>query len=352
MRGTNRPLSVAVVGYGYWGPNLVRNFHENEHTKVTTICDVSEAGLAQARRRYPHMETTSDFDAVCEDAAVDLVVIATPINSHFLLASRALQSGKDVFVEKPLCTTLAEATKLEKMALDHGCRVFVDHTYVYNPAVRCLRDVVAGGDFGRPLYYDSVRANLGLFQSDYNVLWDLAPHDLSILDYALNGAVPKVVTCIGSAHYGDVENIAYLTLLYDGGFIAHCHLSWLAPVKMRQVVFAGSEKFVIYNDNEPIERLKIYDKGVSMTGISDGEKSKNRVQYRVGDVYSPFVSSDEALKIEVEHIVSCYRDGSAPLTGIRSGVNMVRILEAAQRSMREGGTPQELSLGEIAEVAS
>lgn len=337
------PLRVAIVGFGYWGPNLVRNFTDNDRTRVTLVCDRSPARLDTAAKRYPQVERSGDFDAVCASPDVDLVAIATPITTHFELAKKALLAGKDVFVEKPLCTTGEEAEELGRIAREHGRKIFVDHTFVYNPAVRKMREAVANGaDFGRPLYYDSVRANLGLFQADINVLWDLAPHDLSILDYVLDGAVPTKVSCVGVAHFdGGTHNIAYLSLVYDGGFIAHCHLSWLAPVKIRQVIFAGSNKFVIYNDNDLAERIKIYDKGVKVHGQQTSDAA--RIQYRTGDIYVPFVPADEALKIEVEHIASCYFDGAEPLTGITAGTNMVRILEAAERSMNDGGAPQTLS---------
>lgn len=342
MTTTASLIRVAVVGFGYWGPNLVRNFSDNDRTTVTVVCDVTEPRLAPAKRRFPHVRTTTSFDEICSSADVDLVAIATPISTHYDLAKAAMLAGKDVFVEKPLCTTAAEAEDLARIASQCGRRVFVDHTFVYNPAVRRMAQIVRSQDLGNPLYYDSVRANLGLFQSDINVLWDLAPHDLSILDYVLDGAVPETVSCVGSAHFGGTENIAYLSLLYRGGFIAHCHLNWLAPVKIRQILFGGSKKMLIYNDVDPIERIKIYDKGVDLADMSMGSKNQQRVQYRVGDVYSPFVDNDEALKIEVDHITACYFDGAEPLTGIRSGVNMVRVLEAANRSMNNGGVPQTL----------
>jgi predicted dehydrogenase len=335
-------VRVAIVGFGYWGPNLVRNFGDNDRTVVRTICDRSNERLEFAARRHPQAVRTTDFATVCADPEIDLVAIATPITTHFELAKAAMLAGKDVFVEKPLCTTAAEAAELGQIAAKHGRRVFVDHTFVYNPAVRKLQALVHDADFGRPLYYDSVRANLGLFQSDINVLWDLAPHDLSILDYVLDGAVPTTVSCVGAAHFNGTQNIAYLSLVYDGGFIAHCHLSWLAPVKIRQVIFAGSNKFLIYDDNDPVERIKVYDKGVSVLAEDNESRDARRIQYRTGDVLSPFVPNHEALKVEVDHIAACYFDGASPLTGIAAGTNMVRILEAADRSMNDGGIPIRL----------
>lgn len=336
------PVRVAVVGFGYWGPNLARNFSENERTALALICDASQPRLNAAARRFPHTRTTASFDEVCASPDVDLIAIATPISSHYELAKAAMLAGKDVFVEKPLCTTSQQAEDLERIAREQKRRVFVDHTFVYNPAVRRMAEIVRSSDMGTPLYYDSVRANLGLFQADINVLWDLAPHDLSILDYVLDGAVPESVSCVALAHFGNTENIAYLTLLYRGGFIAHCHLNWLAPVKIRQILFGGSKKMLIYNDVDAAERIKVYDKGVDLGELTAGHRHAQRVQYRVGDIYSPFVENDEALKIEVEHIAACYFEGSQPLTGIRSGVNMVRVLEAAERSIQHGGAPQQL----------
>ena len=339
---SSTPVRVAVVGFGYWGPNLVRNFNDNDRMVVSAICDRLPARLDLAARRYPQIGRTSEFADVCANPEVDLVAIATPITTHFELAKTAMLSGKDVFVEKPLCTQTEEALELAAIAEQRGRKIFVDHTFVYNPAVSKLREVTHLPDFGRPLYYDSVRANLGLFQADINVLWDLAPHDLSILDYVLDGAVPSSVSCVGVAHFNGTRNIAYLSLVYDDGFIAHCHLSWLAPVKIRQVIFAGSNKFIIYNDNDPVERIKLYDKGVSVRTPDSESRDAERIQYRTGDIHVPFVPNVEALKIEVDHIAACYFDGAEPLTGIAAGVNMVRILEAAERSMNDGGSPQQL----------
>ncbi len=337
-----RRFGVGIVGFGYWGPNLVRNFSEADTFDVRSICDKSDARLSNAARRYPHIDRTASFDELCSRPDIDLVAIATPISSHFPLAKAALLAGKDVFVEKPLCTTAAEAAELRELAEQRGRKIFVDHTFVYNPAVRKMRELVKSSQFGRPLYYDSVRANLGLFQSDFNVLWDLAPHDLSILDYVMDGAVPQTVSCVGVAHFGERQNLAYLSLVYAGGFIAHCHLSWLAPVKIRQVIFGGSKQFLLYDDNNPAERVRLYDKGVDIASESDGRRDIERVQYRVGDMNAPFVSNEEALKIEVEHIAACYRGEQQPITGISAGENIVRILELAERSMNDDGSPQFL----------
>jgi predicted dehydrogenase len=303
------------------------------------ICDASERQLSAARRRFPVIRCTASYNEMCESSDVDLIAIATPISTHYELAKRALLNGKDVFVEKPLCTTSSDAEDLLRIAKQTGRRVFVDHTFVYNPAVRTMKDLIRRDDFGKPLYYDSVRGNLGLFQADFNVLWDLAPHDLSILDYVLEGAVPESVTCVGSAHFEGTENIAYVSLVYSGGFIAHFHLNWLAPVKIRQILFGGSKKMLAYDDVNPTEKIRLYDKGVNLAVEQLGSKDAQRVQYRVGDVYAPFVANTESLKIEVDHIVSCYFDGATPMTGIEAGVNVVRILEAADRSMRNGGQP-------------
>jgi len=338
-------ISVGVAGFGYWGPNLVRNFADNDRMTVTAICDTADERLASARRHYPNVALTKNFAELCNRTDVDLVVIATPARTHYALAKMAMESGKDVFVEKPLCTSIAEALELASIARQATRRVFVDHTFVYNPAVRAMAQLVRNESFGRPLYYDSVRTNLGLFRSDINVLWDLAPHDLSILAFILNDAIPHTVSCIGRAHFQSTEHIAYLTLLYDGDFIAHCHLNWLAPVKIRQVLFGGTEQMLMYDDTNLVERVRLYDKGVTfpaMLGTDDTPDGLRHVQYRVGDIRAPFIESTESLKIEVEHIASSYFDGEPALTGIDAGVNMVRILDAASRSMRDGGLPVRL----------
>lgn len=345
IMGAHRPegLRVAIVGFGYWGPNLVRNFTDNDYTNVSMICDLDVGRREAARRRYPGIEVTGSYGDVCNSSSVDLVVIATPISTHYDLAKRALIGGKDVFVEKPLCTSSTQAQDLLDTANELGRRVFVDHTFVYNPAVRAMKNLIKDKNFGKPLYYDSVRGNLGLFQSDINVLWDLAPHDLSILDYVLDGELPESVSCVGSAHFEGTENIAYVSMVYTGGFIAHFHLNWLAPVKIRQILFGGSKKMLVYDDVNPTEKIRLYDKGVDLPSGSLQASESHRVQYRVGDVYAPFVANTESLKIEVDHIVACYVDDVRPLTGIEAGVNVVRILEAADYSMKNGGQPVRLA---------
>ena len=341
-------MRVAVIGYGYWGPNLARNFAANSEAALVAVCDLAEKRLIAASRLYPAALLTDSIETVLNHPGIDLVAISTPISTHFEIAKRAMLAGKDVFVEKPLCTTAAEADELINIAREHDRKVFVDHTFVYNPAVIRMREAVRSTEFGKVLYYDSVRANLGLFQHDINVLWDLAPHDLSILDFILDGALPASVACVGSAHFGETENIAYLSLEYENGFIAHCHLNWLAPVKMRRITVGGSRQMLVYDDSQPAERIKIYDSGVALETLAAGDANTQRVQYRVGSVLSPFVSADEALANEVQHVIECYEGSAEPLTGIRAGSSVVRILEAAQRSMREGGKPQTISTAQFA----
>lgn len=343
LRGARtEPIRAAVLGFGYWGPNVTRNLADSERFDVRFICDPAEDRLKAARLRYPHIRQTSSFDDVCADADIELIAIVTPVATHFDLARKTLLAGKDVLIEKPMCTTVAEARALDELARSLGRKVFVDHTFVFNPAVRKMQEVVNSENFGRKLYYDSVRANLGLFQADCNVLWDLAPHDLSILDAILGGRMPSRVSCLGAAHFNGMQDVVYLALLYDDGFIAHCHLSWMAPVKIRQTILAGSNKFLIYNENDPVERIKIYDKGVDFDPATNSPRQ--RVQYRVGDVHAPFVPNDEALRIEVHQISTCYFEGAAPLVGSAEGLRMALVLEAAERSLSESGNPQPLEI--------
>lgn len=335
--GVQRTLGVAIVGCGYWGPNLVRNFADDARVDVRWACDLRAERVAPIARRYPAVKTTAQLDDVLRDPLVDLVAVATPVDSHLALATRAIAAGKHVLVEKPLTRSLADALALRDAAREAGVTIFVDHTFVFTPAVHKMAEVVASPDFGRPLYYDSVRVNLGLFQQDVSVVWDLAPHDLAILHHVTGGRVPARVSCTGVAHFSTLEDIAYLTMLYDDDFVAHVHVNWLAPVKVRQVLLGGTRKMLVYNDNDPVEKIRIYDKGVSLQG-GDAAATPLLMQYRIGDMTAPVLPTTEALKLEVEHIAACVLDGATPLCGVDAGIGVVATLEAAQRSLEHGGT--------------
>lgn len=340
-----RQLSVGVVGCGYWGPNLVRNFYENEQVELRYVCDLSAEKLAKLARRYPTVKATVDYQDLLNDPTLDAIVIATPVHTHFKLAHMALSAGKHVLVEKPMCMTSVECEELIAVADQKKKVLMVDHTFAYHGAVTRIKDVIDHGELGEILYFDSVRINLGLFQSDVNVVWDLAPHDLSIMDYLL-GQTPKTVHATGACHAGNgVEDIAYITLTFENNTIAHFNVSWLSPVKVRQILIGGTRKMIVYDDLTPMEKVRIYDKGISISEETRGYNSQyvNQVSYRVGDMHSPVIDITEALKIEVVHFVDCVLQGKQPITDGRAGLRTVRILEAANASLKTG-QPQELSL--------
>src|ERR1041384_5713615 len=297
-KATAESICVGVIGYGYWGPNLARNFAESEIFHLASICDRRPDRLRAAAKRYPGGAVTVDPDASLRARDVDAVAIATPVSSHFELALRALRSGKHVLVEKPLALTSEEGNRLVEEADRQGRILMVDHTFVYSGAVRRIRELVDSGVFGRIYYYDSVRINLGLFQSDVNVLWDLAVHDLAIMDYVL-GKEARRLSALAVSHFENrPENIAYLTLAFDDDLIAHIHANWLGPVKHRRTVIGGSLKMAVYDDLEPSDKLKLYDRGVEMTG-RETNIHEMLVSYRIGDMYCPKLDTTEALKIEV-----------------------------------------------------
>ena len=331
-------ITIGVIGCGYWGPNLLRNFSENEAAELRWICDIDEARLAAMRRRYPAAQSTSDYQKVLSDPQLDAVAVVTPVATHFQITKEALLAGKHVLVEKPLTATSREAETLIELAEGNKCTLMVDHTFVYTGAVRKMKEIVAGGELGALLYFDSVRINLGLFQHDINVLWDLAPHDLSIMDYLIERQ-PDSVSALGSCHIEQgIENIAYLMMHFPDDFIAHFHFNWLAPVKIRRTLIAGSRKMILYDDIEPTEKVRVYDKGVTTNRVADRESDyQTLVSYRTGDVWAPKLDSTEALLYVVADFLDSIRDARQPLIGGEAGLRVVRLLEAAQQSIKNGG---------------
>jgi predicted dehydrogenase len=341
VASTGAAAGIGVIGYGYWGPNMARNFAETRGAELRAICDLRPERLALARSRHPQTRAVTDAAEVLHDPGVDAVVIATAVSSHFDLARRALQAGKHVLVEKPLTSTAGEARHLIDEADHRGLRLAVDHTFAYTGAVRRIRDLVRQGALGRIHYYDSVRVNLGLFQHDVSVLWDLAVHDLAILDYVL-GDRAEAVSATGMSHVpGQPENIAYLTLFFPEQRVAHIHVNWLAPVKVRRTLIGGSEKMIVYDDLEPSEKVKVYDKGVTLSQQPEGVYQM-LIGYRTGDMWAPRLDPTEALRVEADEFVRAIRDGSSLATDGRAGLRVVEILEAATRSMAERGQPVAL----------
>ncbi len=329
-----------MIGYGYWGPNLVRNFVASPRTTVVAIAESSPARRLAAATSYPHIRCAAEAAAVIGDPGVDAVVIATPIFTHHGLAKAALEAGKHVLVEKPLAPSVAQAEELAALAVRADRVLMVDHTFVYTAAVRKIRDLIAAGDLGRVLYLDSVRINLGLFQPDYNVIWDLAPHDLTIMDYVLSqtlGTTARWISAIGVAHYSHHENLAYLTVGFDDGLLAHVHVNWVAPVKTRRTIIAGSQKMVVWDDTSPVEPVKIYESSVDVKKIDQESAYALNVQYRSGDITSPKLDGRVALAVMAQACAACCRDGTPSASGAAVGVRIVRMLEAAQRSLERQG---------------
>jgi len=341
--------TIGVIGCGYWGPNLLRNFAENEAAQLRWICDLDEKRLGAMGRRYPAARTTADYRDLIADAELDAVAVVTPVATHFQIAKEALAAGKHVLMEKPLTATAREAEELIELADKNHRVLMVDHTFVYTGAVRKMKEILASGELGDLLYFDSVRINLGLFQRDINVLWDLAPHDLSIMDYLIERQ-PEGVSALGSCHIEPgIENIAYLMMQFADDFIAHFHFNWLAPVKIRRTLIAGARKMILYDDIEPTEKVRVYDKGVTANRIGDREADyQTLVSYRTGDVWAPKLDATEALRHVVAEFVDSIRERRKPLTDGEAGLRVVRILEAAQQSIKQGGQVRLLGSAAIA----
>jgi len=331
---------MGVIGYGYWGPNLVRNFAAGPRTRVVAIAETTAARRQAAAVTVPHIRCVAEAAEVIGSPEVDAVVIATPIFTHHGLAKAALEAGKHVLVEKPLAPSVAEAEELAALARRAGRVLMVDHTFVYTAAVRKIAQLIASGELGRVLYVDSVRINLGLFQPDYNVIWDLAPHDLTIIDYVLGhtvGATARWISAIGVSHYGRHENLAYLTIGFDGDLLAHIHVNWVAPVKTRRMIIAGSNKMLVWDDTSPVEPVKIYESSVDVSAIDRESAYALNVQYRSGDVTSPKLDGKEALAVMAQAFAAACLDGAPSDSDAAVGVRIVRMLEAAQHSLQHQG---------------
>ena len=335
-------IKIGVIGYGYWGPNLVRNLAETEGAQVTRVTDLRPARLGLVSKRYPSVTVSTDFRDVINDPSIDAVAVATPVSTHFELALAALRAGKHVLVEKPMAASAVEAAALVEEAERRGLVLMVDHTFVYTAAVQKIRDLIQRGDLGDLYYYDSVRINLGLFQHDVNVLWDLAVHDLSIMD-DLIGQTPTAVSATGLAHVpGKPENMAYMTMFFEGRLIAHVHVNWLAPVKIRRTLVGGSRRMIVFDDLETSEKVKVYDRGISLDP-SPENVYQMLVGYRTGDMWAPQLAIAEALATETAHFVDCIEHRRQPRTDGRAGLRVVRLLEAATQSLAAQGRPVSLS---------
>ena len=323
-------IRFGVIGYGYWGPNIVRNLHVLEAVEVVAICDKSSSALRRAGQLYPHVRLTSDANDLIQSPEIDAIAIITPVWTHFELTKRALQNGKHVFVEKPFTATSSEAEELIEIAARRNLTVMVDHTFLFTGAVRKIRQFIEEGTLGKLFYYDSTRVNLGLFQHDVNVIWDLAPHDLSIVDH-LMGTLPEAILATGEAHLNGLLDVAFITAYFPGNVIAHINVNWLSPVKVRTTLIGGEKKMLMWNDLEADEKIKVYDKGVrigSREGVYD-----LLVSYRSGDMWAPKIEQIEALRMELEYFVECVVENKAPFNDGAAGLRIVRMLEAAEASL-------------------
>ena len=331
-------INVGLIGFGYWGPNLARNFNNNSDMNLAVICDFSDDRLKMAGRLYPQATLTKRTEDIFDDAKIDAVAIATPVSTHYELAKKAILSGKHVWLEKPMTEKIEQGEDLISLADERGRVLLVDHTFVYTGAVRKIKELIDRGELGDLIYYDSTRANLGLFQQDVDVVWDLAPHDLSIMDFLMPYRKTSV-SATGSHFYGNgIVPKAILTINMEKNIVAHINVSWVSPVKIRDTFIAGTSKMVLYDDTHPSEKIKVYDKGVDIYETKEDLYHLN-VQYRVGDMYAPKLDDHEALALETEHFVDCINNGKTPVTDGKAGLEVVKILVAAKQSIAENGAP-------------
>ncbi len=333
-RAEKKALSVGVIGFGYWGPNIVRNFNSQEDSRVSIVCDRRPEALVKVAKSYPDMEVTSDILQVLHSPNIDIVAVVTPVWTHFELAKAALENGKHVFVEKPFTSTSEQAEELIELAARKNLKIMVDHTFLFTGAVRKMKQLIDAGELGDIYYYDTTRVNLGLFQHDVNVIWDLAPHDLSIMDYLLSNKAEAVVAT-GQKHVNSVEDVAFITIYYSNKLIAHVNVNWLSPVKVRTTLVGGDKKMLMWNDLESDEKIKVYDRGVRMNtreGVYD-----LLVGYRSGDMWAPQIESTEALRLELAYFNECILEDKTPINDGHAGLRIVKVLQASNESLRNRG---------------
>ncbi len=334
-------INIAVVGCGYWGPNLIRNFMANQNTNLLWVCDLDPQRLDAVLAIYPSVKKTTYFPDILEDSDIEGVVISTPVSNHYQLAKSCLENNKHVLVEKPFVTNSKQALELIALAEEKKLQIMCDHTFCYTGAVQKIKQIIDSGELGDILYYDSVRVNLGLIQNDVNVIWDLAVHDLAIVDFLFEKK-PTSVSAHGVVHTGNSENIGYLILNYQDSFIAHFHVNWLAPVKIRKTLIGGNKKMIEWNDLVPAEKVKVYDKGIDLLKCDREQENKIRVSYRSGDIFSPYLDNTEALSNIVKEFAGCIKENRIPHTDGWAGLRVLKILEAADESMHLHGAAVEL----------
>lgn len=334
-------INLGVIGYGYWGPNIVRNFFNTNDCTVKKVADGRPERLAVLAKIFPSIQGVSSADDIISDKEIDAVVVATPVYTHFDLAKKALENGKHVLIEKPMTSTVAQAEELIELAARKGLTLMADHTFLYTGAVQKMKELIDSDIVGKPRYFDSSRINLGLFQPDVNVLWDLAPHDISILTYLIEEP-PVSINATGISHTrNNIENIAYMTVNYDSDFIAHFNCSWTSPVKVRQTLIGGDKKMIVYNDLEPSEKVRVYDTGFDHK--TDEDKTKIMVDYRTGDVFIPKITLSEALAGVASDFIQSIIQKRKPLACAELGMQVVKILEASQESIKNKGKEVKIS---------
>jgi predicted dehydrogenase len=327
-------INVGIIGYGYWGPNVARNFHQTPGAKVIAICDADKRSLSRAQTSFTDVRLVQDYHHLIGQTDIDLIAIVTPVSSHFEIAKSALTNGKHVFIEKPFTASKAQAEQLIELADKKNLKIMVDHTFLFTGAVNKIKELIDSKTLGDLYYFDSVRVNLGLFQKDVNVVWDLAPHDISIIDYLID-APPTAVTATGVSHFkNSQEDVAYVTLYFPGNMIAHLHLNWLSPVKVRTTLIGGQKRMLVWNDLDNDEKIKVYDKGAFEDDLT--------MTYRSGDMWAPKVHQGEALNKEVKYFVDCINNDVTPMNDGNAGLRVVRVLEAIKESLKLRGAPVRL----------
>jgi len=327
-------IRMGVIGYGYWGPNIVRNFHGQDRSQVVAVCDKSAKALKRVQHSFPNMTVTSDCQDLLTSPEIDAIAIVTPVWTHYELAKAALENGKHVFVEKPFTSTSAQGEELIELAERKKLKIMVDHTFLFTGAVKLIEKLIGDGTLGKLYYYDSTRVNLGLLQHDVNVIWDLAAHDVSLMNHLIKEK-PEAVVATGEQHLNGLVDIAFLTIYYPGNIIGHVNVNWLSPVKVRTTLIGGERKMLVWNDLEADEKIKVYDKGVAIT--SGEARYQTLVSYRTGDMWAPRVEQVEALKIEAAYFVDCILDDKKAFNDGSAGLEVVRMLEAADRSLQQKG---------------
>jgi predicted dehydrogenase len=334
-------IRIGVIGYGYWGPNVVRNLYSLDGCRVASVCDRSAAALTRVRRAYPDLAVTDNAADLLTSPKIDAIAVVTPVHTHFELAKAALENGKHVFVEKPFTATTAQAEELIDLAERRNLRIMVDHTFLFTGAVKKIRELIDERVLGDLYYYDSTRVNLGLFQHDVSVIWDLAPHDLSIMDFLIREK-PQGIVATGEAHFNGRADVAFMTVYFPGKTIAHINVNWLSPVKMRTTLIGGEKRMLVWNDLEADEKIRVYDKGLQVDREGNGEAASKGlyellVSYRSGDMWAPRLDRAEALTVELAYFIDCVTNSKTPVNDGVAGARIVRMLEAADRSLRERG---------------